>query len=345
MTFDPSSDPSRYDMMMMSSTSSFSSSVLLDQVVLDPSTPSVATLDTSRMPALHSLHVTPSSSSSSSASSKSKTSGQQQLADIATGSGDRKLDVLQQMLTRNQLKIKSVDRKDSALYTCIAINNFGRAEYNLQLIVQGIHLLHAFAETFSGCDPHFHSRPSNLTVEGLTFCIRQSCCVFHHPTQNCSPSSVSYPFTATDFYWLSPFTGSRTHQTGADHKLQLARQLFYSLFAHFLPPLCLHPMQYQTCMYVYREGEYFSHSFLDWSPSSIISFVCEENHFSSSFSYFLPPRILLFYFPLKVVEEIMICICLSFQPACHSLSPCRNPEVAVERTIIDIAWKLHTMCT
>jgi len=35
------------------------------------------------------------------------------------------------------LKIKGVDRRDSCLLTCIASNNFGRAEFNLQLIIQG----------------------------------------------------------------------------------------------------------------------------------------------------------------------------------------------------------------
>lgn len=42
-------------------------------------------------------------------------------------------------ITSAQVKIKSVDRRDSALFTCVASNNFGRAEYNLQVIVQGKH--------------------------------------------------------------------------------------------------------------------------------------------------------------------------------------------------------------
>lgn len=40
------------------------------------------------------------------------------------------------------LKIKMVERRDSTLLTCIATNNFGRAEYNINLIVQGEYLLH-----------------------------------------------------------------------------------------------------------------------------------------------------------------------------------------------------------
>ena len=35
------------------------------------------------------------------------------------------------------LKIKGADRRDSSLLTCTASNNFGRSEYNLQVIVQG----------------------------------------------------------------------------------------------------------------------------------------------------------------------------------------------------------------
>lgn len=40
------------------------------------------------------------------------------------------------------LKIKTVERRDSTLLTCIATNNFGRAEYNINLIVQGECPLH-----------------------------------------------------------------------------------------------------------------------------------------------------------------------------------------------------------
>lgn len=40
------------------------------------------------------------------------------------------------------LKIAAVDRRDSALFTCTASNSYGRAEYNLQVIVQGESLEH-----------------------------------------------------------------------------------------------------------------------------------------------------------------------------------------------------------
>lgn len=40
------------------------------------------------------------------------------------------------------LKIKMVERRDSTLLTCIATNNFGRAEYSINLIVQGECPLH-----------------------------------------------------------------------------------------------------------------------------------------------------------------------------------------------------------
>lgn len=35
------------------------------------------------------------------------------------------------------LKIRAVDRRDSTLFSCIASNSYGRAEYNIQLMVQG----------------------------------------------------------------------------------------------------------------------------------------------------------------------------------------------------------------
>ena len=52
-----------------------------------------------------------------------------------TKSGDQKNGL---PVTSAQVKIKSADRRDSALFTCTASNKFGRAEYNLQVIVQGM---------------------------------------------------------------------------------------------------------------------------------------------------------------------------------------------------------------
>jgi hypothetical protein len=37
------------------------------------------------------------------------------------------------------LKIVDCDRRDSALFTCISANSYGKDEYNVQVIVQGIH--------------------------------------------------------------------------------------------------------------------------------------------------------------------------------------------------------------
>src|SRR5882724_1657555 len=39
------------------------------------------------------------------------------------------------------LKIVDCDRRDSALFTCIAANQYGKDEYNVQLIVQGIYII------------------------------------------------------------------------------------------------------------------------------------------------------------------------------------------------------------
>lgn len=36
------------------------------------------------------------------------------------------------------LRIVDCDRRDSALFTCIAANQYGKDEYNVQVIVQGI---------------------------------------------------------------------------------------------------------------------------------------------------------------------------------------------------------------
>ena len=35
------------------------------------------------------------------------------------------------------LKIESADRRDSALFTCTASNNYGKSEFNIQVILQG----------------------------------------------------------------------------------------------------------------------------------------------------------------------------------------------------------------
>ena len=35
------------------------------------------------------------------------------------------------------IKINECDRRDSALFTCIAANEFGKDEYNTQIIIQG----------------------------------------------------------------------------------------------------------------------------------------------------------------------------------------------------------------
>lgn len=37
-----------------------------------------------------------------------------------------------------KLSVHSVDRRDSALFTCIASNAYGQDDTNIQLIVQGI---------------------------------------------------------------------------------------------------------------------------------------------------------------------------------------------------------------
>ena len=58
------------------------------------------------------------------------------------------------------LKIKAADRRDSCLLTCIASNNFGRAEYNLQVIVQG--KLQSF--NISSPESNDHSLTKNLLV-------------------------------------------------------------------------------------------------------------------------------------------------------------------------------------
>lgn len=143
MAFDPSSDPSRYD---LSSTSlPIKTGTGMDQVVqllVDPSTPAVIPADTSS----NKLHAVSSSSTAvtppSSATffglipkNEEETSGHTEPGTSTAGTDS--IGRMQQLLTRSQLKIKSSDRKDSALYTCIAVNNFGRAEYNLQLMVQG----------------------------------------------------------------------------------------------------------------------------------------------------------------------------------------------------------------
>lgn len=39
------------------------------------------------------------------------------------------------------LHIKSADRSDSALYTCTALNAYGKDEYNIQVILQGMNFL------------------------------------------------------------------------------------------------------------------------------------------------------------------------------------------------------------
>lgn len=39
--------------------------------------------------------------------------------------------------TTSALTIRRADRRDSALYTCIAANAFGRDDTNIQLIMQG----------------------------------------------------------------------------------------------------------------------------------------------------------------------------------------------------------------
>lgn len=47
-----------------------------------------------------------------------------------TGQSDR-------AITSYIVRIANVDRRDSSLFTCLASNNFGKDEYNFQLIVQG----------------------------------------------------------------------------------------------------------------------------------------------------------------------------------------------------------------
>ena len=38
----------------------------------------------------------------------------------------------------SSLSIKTTDRSDSAVYTCVATNSFGSADTNINLIIQGI---------------------------------------------------------------------------------------------------------------------------------------------------------------------------------------------------------------
>ena len=43
---------------------------------------------------------------------------------------------------KSELLIRNSDRRDGGLYTCLASNSFGRDDTNIQLIVQGWHILY-----------------------------------------------------------------------------------------------------------------------------------------------------------------------------------------------------------
>lgn len=252
MAFDPSSDPSRYE---LSSTSlPIKTGTGLDQVVqllVDPSTPAViptALADTSsnKLHAMSSssMAVTPASSAVATffglvpKNEQQQTSGHTSAVETGTSTaGTDSIGRMQQLLTRSQLKIKSSDRKDSALYTCIAVNNFGRAEYNLQLMVQGTKNHFLFLTSLSHFYPfavffsvYFlrslssycmlnpgHNFPSTLLGNHFHPChlihtrwksLRWDREWLHHQ-QNpflslCSLFRSQPPFTATDFYWHRP---------------------------------------------------------------------------------------------------------------------------------------------
>lgn len=124
MTFDPSSDP-RYEVVEQSSPR-----LVSKYQMNDPSTTSVTSSSSSE----NIIGSKNSIVSLSLVTQSSTTFGQH-----STSSNDRKTSSDQEVSSssRNVLRIKSVERKDSALYTCIAVNNFGKAEYNIQLMVQG----------------------------------------------------------------------------------------------------------------------------------------------------------------------------------------------------------------
>ena len=58
------------------------------------------------------------------------TDNRYQLLKRVTGQSDR-------AITSYIVRITNVDRRDSSLFTCLATNNFGKDDYNFQLIVQG----------------------------------------------------------------------------------------------------------------------------------------------------------------------------------------------------------------
>lgn len=41
-------------------------------------------------------------------------------------------------ITTYIIRVINVDRRDSSLFTCLASNQYGKDEYNFQLIVQGL---------------------------------------------------------------------------------------------------------------------------------------------------------------------------------------------------------------
>ena len=50
--------------------------------------------------------------------------------------------------TETTIKIASVNRKDTSLFTCVAQNAFGRDETNFQIVVQGMYFLNFFTCVF-----------------------------------------------------------------------------------------------------------------------------------------------------------------------------------------------------
>lgn len=55
----------------------------------------------------------------------------------------------------SELTIESVDRGDSALFTCNASNTYGKDETNIQLIIQGTYdtFIHVYGNCFLAISP------------------------------------------------------------------------------------------------------------------------------------------------------------------------------------------------